>query len=123
MELGEDWARADRIARELAQNTDRNELGKVISFFQRNKDKTKFLKLLERLPASGYVRSKQTQNYFAQIRDVCTRELDKVPAERAIEILAWAFRRMTYYQTRAAQRTAQTRGQGGARNDNWRRGR
>jgi hypothetical protein len=104
------WEKADRIARELARSTDRNELGKVTSFFQRVKSKDKFLTLLERLPDSGYVRSNQTRDYLTRIRDVCTRELDDVPAREARYILAWAFRRMTYYQTISGQRTAQTRG-------------
>ncbi len=110
----EEWARADSIARELARDTDRNELGKVIAFFQRRqhdqKGKEKFLLLLERLPKSGYVRSNRTRDYLARIRDVCTRELRDVPSERAVAVLAWAFRKMTYYQTMAGQRTADARG-------------
>lgn len=111
MELtSEDWARADRIARELARDTDRNELGKVVGFFQRRRNKEKFLLLLERLPKSGYVRSSRTRDYLTRIRDVCTRELKDVPSENAVRILAWAFRRMTYYQTVGGTRTADARG-------------
>jgi len=112
--LGRDeWKIAEALARELAPNVDRNELGKVLAYFHRVRSKTKFFKLLERLPRSGYARSKQTREYMRQIADVCQKHLRLVaPDERALAILGWSFRLMTNYQTQSGQRYATDRTRG-----------
>ena len=49
MELtAQDWDRAHAIARDLAVDVDRNELGKAVTFFRLHRDKEKFLTLILR---------------------------------------------------------------------------
>lgn len=111
MELNkEDWTRAETIARELAQDVDRNELGKIVAYAKRTRDKAKILALVKRLPRSGYIRSGRTLGYLQRITTVLERELTPVEGEQAITILAWAFRLMTTYQTERGTRTAAGRG-------------
>lgn len=105
-----EWAAADALARELAPDVDRNELGKVISYFQRTKSKEKLFELLERLPRSGYVRSKRTSEYLRRIAGACRRHLRVVEGDRrALAVLGWSFRLMTRYQTESGQRYARGR--------------
>ena len=56
-----EFAIADALARELAADVDRNELGKVIAYFKRERSRKKLFTLLGRLPDSGYVRSRRTR--------------------------------------------------------------
>ena len=101
----EEWHKAEQMARDLARDVDRNELGKVVSYFKRVRDKEKFLTLLERLPSSANIRSGRTQGYLQRIAGVCQRHLaDVEPDRRALAIVAWVFRLMTYEQTRTGRR-------------------
>jgi hypothetical protein len=105
-----EWAIAEAIARELSPYVDRNELGKALSYFQRVRNKAKFLKLLERLPHSGYTRSRRTRDYLTRISDACQRHLKPITDDhRALAILSWSFRLMTHHQTVGGQRSAQGR--------------
>jgi len=105
-----EWAAADALARELAPDVDRNELGKVISYFQRTRSKEKLFELLERLPRSRYVRSKRTHEYLRRIAGACRRHLKGVEGDRrALAVLGWSFRLMTRYQTESGQRYARSR--------------
>jgi len=105
-----EWRKADAIARDLAVDVDRNELGKIISYFQRLKDKGKLLELLRRLPDSGYVHSARTRGYLARIAGVCNEHLAGVQDnDTALSILGWSFRLMTYHQTASGRRFAQSR--------------
>lgn len=107
MELAKaEWARAERIARELAMDVDRNELGKIVSYAHRTRDTGKILKLVESLPHSGYVRSGRTRGYLERIAGVLRRELTALEGEQALLVLSWAFRLMTTYQTEHGTRTA-----------------
>lgn len=109
MELtAQDWGRVHAIAQDLAVDVDRNELGKAVTFFQLHKDKEKFLKLLERLPRSEYIRSGRTQGYFERIHRTCRRYLAGVGDEQALQIVSWAFRLMTYYEAEAGERSRRT---------------
>ena len=107
MELNEaDWARADAIARQLAMDADRNELGKIVAYAHRTRDEQKLMALVERLPDSGYIRSGRTRGYLERIAGVLRSELKGLEQERAMKVLAWAFRLLTTYQTEAGTRTA-----------------
>lgn len=102
----QEWARAETIARELALEVDRNELGKIVAYAKRTRDTAKILTLVEGLPRSGYVRSSRTQDYLERIAAVLRRELKSLDNSRAVAVLAWAFRLMTTYQTEQGARTA-----------------
>lgn len=95
-----EWSKARAIAQALAPSVDRNELAKVLTYLRRQQGrrggKDRFLLLLERLPESNYIRSGRTRGYFERIRDVCRRELADLPDDRAVLVLGWAFRLMTY---------------------------
>jgi len=95
----QDWRKAEMIARELAgSGIDRNEVGKILAYLQRRRNRQNFMLLLDRLPRSRYIRSSQTKNYFERIRKLCYQHLRDVSDDsRAVSILAWAFRLMTYY--------------------------
>ncbi len=101
-----DWAKADAIARELALDVDRNELGKVVAYAHRTRDIKKILALVNCLPDSGYVRSNRTRGYMERIADVLNRQIGREESERALKILSWAFRLMTTYQTEMGTGTA-----------------
>lgn len=106
----QELALAQAIARELAPQVDRNELGKMIDFFRRTKSKAQFFGLLEKLPRSGYGRSKRTLDYLQRIAETCTKHLGAIPDDkRALAIVAWSFRLMTYQQTLKGQRYARNR--------------
>jgi len=106
-----EWRKADAIARDLAVDVDRNELGKVISYFQRLKDKGKLFALLRALPDSGYLHSGRTRGYLRRIAAACEKYLADVgDDDMALSILGWSFRLMTYHQTLSGQRFADTRG-------------
>jgi hypothetical protein len=106
----QEFAVADALARELAPDVDRNELGKVFSYFQRTRSKQKLFELLERLPRSGYVRSKRTREYLRRIAGACRRHLKGIEGDqRALAVLGWSFRLMTCYQTESGQRYARGR--------------
>jgi hypothetical protein len=110
MELSSaEWAKAEAIASELAQDVDRNELGKIVAYAQRTQDTGRVLKLVERLPQSGYVRSGRTRGYLQRIAGVLRRELAGLEGERALAVLAWSFRLLTTYQTERGTRTADGR--------------
>jgi len=105
-----EWAAADALARELAPDVDRNELGKVISYFQRTRSRKKLFDLLERLPRSGYVRSQRTRDYLKRIAEACRRHLKGVEGDRqALAVLGWSFRLMTRYQVESGQQYASSR--------------
>ena len=109
----DEFSAADALARELAPDVDRNELGKVISFFQRTRSREQLFKLLNRLPDSGYVRSKRTGGYLRQIAAACRRHLRGIDDDRrAAAVLGWSFRLMTRYQTQAGRRYARGRSKG-----------
>lgn len=108
MELSQaDWTRAETIARELAKDVDRNELGKIVAYARRVQgDPARILELVEALPKSGYVRSRRTRGYLQRIATVLSRQLAGLEGERALLVLAWAFRLMTTYQTELGTRKA-----------------
>lgn len=110
-----DWAKADAIARELASDVDRNELGKVVAYAHRVRNTRKIIDLTARLASSGYARSGRTRSYLGRIASVLRRQLAGLDNERAITVLAWAFRMMTTYQTECGTRTAATRPEGKSR--------
>lgn len=111
MQMSQDeWQRAQKIARELARNADRNELGKIVAYAHRTQDTEKVLKLVARLPRSHYIHSKRTRDYLQSIADVLQRELRGLHGQRSLLVLGWAFRLMTYYQTEGGTRTAAGRG-------------
>lgn len=105
MELTErDLQRVHTIADELVRDVDRNELGKVVTFFRLHRDKGKFLTLIERLSRSGdHIRSRRTRDYFERILDTCRQHLDSVDDEQALQIVSWAFRLMTYYEAKTGE--------------------
>jgi hypothetical protein len=106
----EEWAIAKALARELARDVDRNELGKAVSYFQRVRSRTKFFRLLERLPQSGYTRSRRTRAYLERIAQACQRHLQPISDDRrALAVVSWSFRLMTQYQTRTGRRYARSR--------------
>ncbi|RME69896.1 MAG: hypothetical protein D6784_17640 [Chloroflexi bacterium] len=111
MELtAKDWAKAEAIARELAHDVDRNELGKIVSYARRSRDVGRVIELARGLPASGYVRSGRTRSYLTRIADTLQNNLAGITdGEQALAILAWAFRLMTTYQTELGTRKAQGR--------------
>lgn len=104
-----EWRKAEAMARDLARDVDRNELGKIICYFQRWKDKGKLLELLRRLPGSGYIRSGRTRGYLERIASVCEKNLADVEDGRALAILGWSFRLMTYQQTLTGRRSPKGR--------------
>jgi hypothetical protein len=105
-----EWEIVRALAQALAHDVDRNELGKVVSYFQRTRSKDKFLKLLERLPRSGYTRSRRTRGYLKHIEKACRQHLEPISDDRrALSIVSWSFRLMTYYQTRTGRRRARGR--------------
>jgi hypothetical protein len=111
-----EWVKADAIARELALDVDRNELGKIVAYAHRTRDTDKILALVERLPRSGYVRSGRTRSYLARIASVLRRELVDLEGERALAVLSWAFRLLTTYQTEHGTHRASGRQKRGRRN-------
>lgn len=94
----DEWKRADALARELARDVDRNEVGKVITYMRRTRDTQKVSTLLQRLPRSSFVRTQRTRGYLERIGRAWSRHLQGVPDERALLVASWAFRLMTYYQ-------------------------
>jgi hypothetical protein len=107
MELNKaEWAKAETIARELARDVDRNELGKIVSYAHRNRNTQDIMALVETLPHSGYVRSQRTRGYLERIAEVLRRELAGMEGEHALWVLTWAFRLLTTYQTEHGTRTA-----------------
>ena len=96
----EEWRRADALARELARDVDRNEFGKIVTYMRREKNPRKVAGLLQRLPHSSFIRSKQTRGYLERIARAWHTYLlkDNIETERAVLIASWAFRLMTYYQ-------------------------
>ena len=94
-----EWNTVHAIARDLARDVDRNELGKAVAYLRRTRSKEKFLKLLAQLPQSDYIRrSNQTQKYFERIERTCRQHLAGASDEKALAIVAWAFRLLTFYQ-------------------------
>ena len=107
MELSrEDWSKAETIARELALDVDRNELGKILAYARRVRETDTVLHMVERLPRSGYIRSGRTRGYLERIGVVLRRELAGLEGSRALAVLAWAFRLLTTYQTERGTRTS-----------------
>lgn len=100
LELSADeWQRARALAHALAQNSDRNEFGKVVTYLRRTDSVAKTAELLKRLPNAKFNHSNKTQRYFMQMRDAIATHLDGLPRQRAILIAFWAFRLMTYLNT------------------------
>ncbi|MBL7183267.1 MAG: hypothetical protein ISS50_02330 [Anaerolineae bacterium] len=96
-----EWGKVRAIAKTLAPDVDRNELGKVMAYFRQHKGRSNAKKmtivLLERLPRSGYIRSGRTKGYFNDILRACREQLaDVQDDDRALLIVSWAFRLMTY---------------------------
>ncbi|HLB48423.1 MAG TPA: hypothetical protein VJL59_15565 [Anaerolineales bacterium] len=102
---GQDWKTVDTMARDLARDVDRNELGKAVAYFRRTRSKGKFLELLKRLPSSDYIRrSNRTQQYFRRTEQACRQHLAAAGDEKALAIVTWAFRLMAFYQSENEQR-------------------
>jgi hypothetical protein len=117
MELSHaEWAKAETIARQLALDVDRNELGKVVAYAKHVRDAGKVMELLGRLPQSGYVRSGRTRGYLERIASALRSELAGLEGDRALVVLAWAFRLLTLYQTERGTRKATGRGKSRRRN-------
>ena len=110
MELKDaEWRKADTIARELARDVDRNELGKIVAYAHRTRDTGRILALVERLPRSGYVRSRRTRGYLERIAGVLREELSGLTGERSLAVLGWSFRLLTTYQAEYGTRRAEGR--------------
>lgn len=107
--IEDEWNKAEVIARALAEDVDRNELGKILAYARSVRDTESILDLVHRLPRSGYIRSGRTQGYLQRIDQVLQRELAGLVGERAVLVLAWAFRLMTFYQTQLGTRRASGR--------------
>jgi len=106
------WEKAHAIARELAGDVDRNELGKVVSYFRQTQDGEKLFLLLGRLPTSNYIRSQQTKGYFTRMGQVLQQHLrDVTDPKAATLVISWAFRLMSYYQLPSGGRPVIGRGQ------------
>ena len=106
----QEWETVHTLARDLARDVDRNELGKVVAYFRLEKSRDKFLELLERLPESPLTRrSGKTRRYYERIGGVCRGHLQDVSDEKALEMVAWAFRLVTYYAAEMGTRTAEGR--------------
>ena len=117
----QEWKTVHTLARDLA-DVDRNELGKVVAYFRLEKSGDKFLDLLKRLPGSPLMRrSKKTRGYYERVRDACWQHLQGVPDDKALEMVAWAFRLMTYYAAQMGTRTAEGRQRKGHRGRGGRR--
>lgn len=93
----DEWQRADALARDLSQNTDRNEFGKIVTYMRRVRDPERVIKLLERLPNANFIHSRRTKDYLKHIRQSYARYLRQLPRERALLVANWAFRLTTYY--------------------------
>jgi hypothetical protein len=106
----QEWQTVHTLAQDLARDVDRNELGKVVAYFRLEKSRDRFLELLECLPASPLMRrSGKTRGYYQRIGEVCRQHLQAVPDAKALEMVAWAFRLVTYYATLRGTRTAEGR--------------
>ena len=106
----QEWKTVHTLAHNLARDVDRNELGKVVTYFRLEGSLAKFLELLERLPESPLMRrSGKTRRYHERIRDTCRRHLQGIPDKKALEMVAWAFRLVTYYAAEMGTRTAEGR--------------
>lgn len=94
-----EWEQAHALAKSLARDVDRNEFGKIITYFRRARDPGKMLVLLHRLPRSAFIRTNRTRGYLEKIARAWEQHLPPtMKKERAILIASWAFRLMTYYQ-------------------------
>ena len=100
------WKIAHNLAFDLVDwGTDPNELGKVIAFVRRHQDdtdaKSRLMLLVQRLASSrnALIRSRQTQEYYKNIQQVCEEYLYDIsePAELLL-ILGWSLRLMRYYR-------------------------
>ncbi|NEP85119.1 MAG: hypothetical protein F6K39_47730 [Okeania sp. SIO3B3] len=99
MKLSKDeWKKAKTIARALAHDTDRNELGKIVTYARSTYNIKQIMALVDALPRSGYVRSKRTQGYLQKIANVLHRKLKGLLDKQARFILGWSFRLLTTYQ-------------------------
>lgn len=106
----QEWKTVHQLAEDLAEDVDRNELGKVTAYFRLEGKRDRFLTLLERLPESPLTRrSGRTRRYYERISQACRRHLQGVPDEKALEMVSWAFRLMTYYSAQRGTRTAEGR--------------
>lgn len=93
-----EWQRVEALARDLAQDVDRNEFGKVVTYMRRSRSPRKTQLLLQRLPNSSFIRSNRTRKYLQRIAQAWGRHLQGLEQERAVLVASWAFRLMTYYQ-------------------------
>lgn len=106
----QEWKTVHQLAEDLAKDVDRNELGKVTAYFRLERKRDRFLTLLERLPESPLTRrSGKTRRYYERISQACRRHLQGVPDKKALEMVSWAFRLMTYYGAQMGTRTAEGR--------------
>jgi hypothetical protein len=104
---------ADQMAQEMAPKVDRNELGKVVTFYHRWSDPQRVFELLELLPDSGHLYSGRTKGYYQVIARVCRQHLINADPETFGVVLGWSFRLLTYHQTRLGIRKPGTRPRGG----------
>jgi hypothetical protein len=106
----QEWETVHQLAKDLAKDVDRNELGKVTAYFRLERDRDRFLTLLEYLPQSPLTRrSRRTRRYYERIGQACRRHLQGVPDKKALEMVSWGFRLMTYYSAQMGTRTAEGR--------------
>jgi len=118
----QEWKTVHTLARDLARDVDRNELGKVVAYFRLEKSTDRFLELLNRLPESPLTRrSGKTRRYYERIRGTCHKYLQGIPDEKALEMVAWVFRLVTYYAAEMGTRTAKGRQRGARRRRGGRR--
>lgn len=92
---------AHAIAERLVRaNTDHNELSKASAYLNQTRDAKAFFTWLDWMAtprvSEKLARSRQTPEYYRQIRDACQslRQIDKV--EEMAQILGWAVRLMRY---------------------------
>lgn len=98
---------AHNIAIELVKdNTDANELGKIISYLRATIDKPNavgnFFTYLKTLTNNGKLigHSRKTSEYYRSIEQVCKQYLqNQSNPETILQILGWSARLMRYYKT------------------------
>ena len=100
------WSIAHDIAFDLVdQDTDPNELGKVIAFMRRHQDKNdaknRLMSLVQRLAntQNALIRSRQTQRFYRNIQEACQEHLRDISGTSEIlTVLGWSLRLMRYYR-------------------------
>ena len=100
------WNIAHDLAFDLVDwGTDPNELGKVVAFVRRNKQKNnikdRLISLVQRLSSTrnALIRSRQTQRFYRNIQEAFEKHLHDIEdTKELLLILGWSLRLMRYYR-------------------------